>query len=194
MWEAAAQPPPEDWLIPWPERAELRTIALIALACADELPRSLALTENAAGWRVAGVVDAAGALRWEVLGLSTHVDLAQWRTEVAAHAAEAKAALEAAQARGVKLVHWSDLRVKTRVVAAFPREAKALALTRSKCAAQILVKANGLPESVTFPSCTPPYIRSARAAAEKWRFYPMKVKGEAVPVIITLNFIYVLKS
>lgn len=193
-WVTAEAPAPADWLVAWPERADLRTTALVQMECADRAPRSLALTESVeAGWRVAGVVDEASAKRWVVLGLSTAVDLTRWRAEVAAQAAEAAEALAAAQARGVKRVHWSDAQVKVKKTPVFPEEAKRLGLTRSKCTAQVVVDATGLPESVTFPDCTPPYIESARAAAMEWRWYPTKVDGVAIPIVFNFAFTYVQK-
>lgn len=87
-------------------------------------------------------------------------------------------------------VHWSEVQTKVRVWPEYPAEAVALNLPETLCTVDIRIDPEGVPTQVVPMSCPEPFIDSAVSAAMKWRFYPVTVAGEGVPVrfVLTINY------
>ncbi|MCB9741034.1 MAG: energy transducer TonB [Alphaproteobacteria bacterium] len=83
-------------------------------------------------------------------------------------------------------VHWSEVKVKKRVNPSFPDEMKARNVEGS-CRLRIYIDERGVPYRITTESCDPGFEQSAIEACEKWRFYPMKRDGVAIPAQFVLS-------
>lgn len=93
----------------------------------------------------------------------------------------------------VRAVHWSEVRVRSRVEPRYPEAAKQLGLDEGRCALRIQIDARGEPTDIQVRSCNKVFEASALEAAWKWRFYPMKVDGVAVPAAFDLAIVYKLR-
>lgn len=94
---------------------------------------------------------------------------------------------------GARAVHWSEVRVKRRVEPRFPEAARQLELTDTRCTLHLVIDEHGVPSDVQARSCNKVFAPSALEAAWQWRFYPMKVNGQAVPASFDLSIVYKLR-
>ncbi len=90
----------------------------------------------------------------------------------------------------VPVVHWSEVKVKRRVSPKYPEDAKSMDLGTVRCQLRFLVDERGMPYDVRLESCPEAFHESALEAAWKWRFYPMKMNGEAVKAQFVLVIVY----
>lgn len=86
---------------------------------------------------------------------------------------------------GLRSVHWTEVKVKRQVQPSYPPAAQAMNLEGS-CTVRFVIDERGAPTSVTPVACPAPFQESALAAAAQWRFYPMKVNGQAQPATFQL--------
>lgn len=85
---------------------------------------------------------------------------------------------------GVRTVHWSEVQVKLRVNPA------AMEGVEGVCTMRIQIDSKGVPTGVEPETCPDALVENTRAALWKWRFYPNKVGGVAVPVQFVLRVNY----
>ena len=95
---------------------------------------------------------------------------------------------------GIKTVHYSEVQVKLRQLPEFPEAAKQLGLKSEKCIVHVVVGTNGRAEAITFKACPELFKASARAAAEKYEWYPLLDGGVPVRAQFDLNFIFKLTN
>jgi protein TonB len=93
----------------------------------------------------------------------------------------------------VRAVHWSEVQAKKRVSPVFPDAAKQLDIMEQRCQVRFFIDEKGVPYDVKLENCPAVFHDSALEAAWKWRFYPMKVDGQAVKAQFVLSIVYKLK-
>jgi protein TonB len=94
---------------------------------------------------------------------------------------------------GVRAVHWTQVKAKTRVEPIVPEAAKALGFTEEHCQLRFFINEKGVPTDIKPENCPKVFQDSALEAAWKWRFYPYKVGGQAMAAQFVLNITYKLK-
>ncbi len=94
---------------------------------------------------------------------------------------------------GARAYHYTEVTVRRRVAPEFPEAARQLGLNEAKCRVRFVVDERGDPEEVNVTGCPEAFAPSAREAAWKWRFMPMRENGVAVKATFELSIIYRLK-
>lgn len=191
----------------WPMAPQLRGLAVHDLGCPTPETLSAALLVRYEGGP------------WRILDLPTRDELTTWTQAIedqittqadqaaAADRAKRKEEARAAQAatvpaagveggagadtsttplptEGLRTVHWSEVQVKLRVNPA------AMEGVEGVCTMRIQIDSKGVPTGVEPETCPEALVENTRTALWKWRFYPNKVGGVAVPVQFVLRVNY----
>jgi outer membrane biosynthesis protein TonB len=93
---------------------------------------------------------------------------------------------------GVRTVHHSELQTKRRVLPDYPEAARDLGLGEQQCKVRVFIDAKGVPYDLRFEACPKVFQHTTEEAVLKWRWYPAKVDGKAVPAQFLLNVTYKL--
>lgn len=97
-------------------------------------------------------------------------------------------------AAGERVVHWSEVTIKSRVVAKYPEEAKAQGL-EGACTVRVHLDVKGVPTGVEPKNCPEIFRESTVDATMAWRFYaPRLDAGEPVACQFDLKLNYVLAN
>lgn len=75
--------------------------------------------------------------------------------------------------RGLRGVHWSEVRVRHRVLPDFPENARSAGIREADCIVLFRIDGEGVPTAVVPQTCPAAFAPSAVAAAMKWRFEPL---------------------
>jgi periplasmic protein TonB len=98
------------------------------------------------------------------------------------------------QLNGFTSVHWTDVKIKKRVQPKMPQAAKALNITEETCQVRFFIDTKGIPEKIDILKCSKIFHDSARTAAQKWKFYPLRSEtGQKQSATFILNIKYRLK-
>lgn len=91
---------------------------------------------------------------------------------------------------GLRVVHWSEVRVKTPAQVRpgdYPAAASALHLPDTRCVVRIAIDAAGRPTDVTPKACPEVFRRAAHDVGMRYRFHPLKDEaGRAIPAAFEL--------
>jgi protein TonB len=77
----------------------------------------------------------------------------------------------------IRSVHWSEVRIRSKVPPRMPEAAKALGL-ESRCLIRFFIDEKGKPYDIKVEKCPKVYHENVLKAAWKWKFYPMRVEGK----------------
>lgn len=91
---------------------------------------------------------------------------------------------------GTRVVHHTDLAVRTRVQPRFPEAARAFARPEERCEVIVEVDEAGVPSAVSAPSCPVVFRGAALEAARQWRWSPYLVDGRPSRAQFKLQFIF----
>ena len=87
-------------------------------------------------------------------------------------------------------VPWSEVKLKKRITPKLPEDAEALGLN-GRCDVRLHVNEQGTPTlAEATEDCVLIFQEPSETALMKWRFYPHKVDGEAVPVTFVVEVEY----
>jgi hypothetical protein len=90
----------------------------------------------------------------------------------------------------VYAVAASAATIKSRVIPQYPAAARALNLGNADCRVRVAVDATGAPVRVAPVACPTVFEKATIDAVMKWRWYPQKVDGVAVPFETNLRIDY----
>ncbi len=94
------------------------------------------------------------------------------------------------QLQQVRAVHWSEVKVKKRVKPKMPDAARELNIAEERCQVRFFIDEKGVPYDVKLERCPAIFHESALESAWKWRFWPMKVDGNAEKAQFVLVIVY----
>jgi TonB family protein len=73
-----------------------------------------------------------------------------------------------------------------------PEAAKALGFKEEQCQVRFFIDDKGMPTDIKVESCPKVFEEAVMEAAWKWRFYPYRDAGKAMPAQFVLNVIFKL--
>lgn len=93
-------------------------------------------------------------------------------------------------ARGVRMVHNSQLRTKVTPPPRYPEAAESMNLGRQRCKVKVKIDEKGIPYEVKVSDCPKVFHEETRKSILKWRWYPYKdenkkkVKAETLIAVV----------
>jgi outer membrane biosynthesis protein TonB len=72
----------------------------------------------------------------------------------------------------------------------YPDAARALGLDAQRCVARIEIDAEGEPARVEVTQCPAVFHRATEEALLQWRWIPVRLGGERIPVVTTIAIVY----
>lgn len=95
---------------------------------------------------------------------------------------------------GVRAVHHSEVRTKSRVMPLYPEAARSMNLGNVNCRVRIFIDESGSPYDVQFEACPKVFHAATSEAIYKWRWYPARDDDRnKVKAQFLLNIAYKLK-